>query len=344
MSKTSKQRRPRAAESCRPAMASRLLLLLATLALLFVAAAGQEGNNISKPFNLSCSTSDNYTDGSQYKKNLDQFLAALPTAAGDNGWFYKGSAGSGPDAVFGLIICFADRDASDCLYCISTASAGITTACLGSRNVSAAYDACVLRYSAAPIPATADLGYVFAEPLTAIGMPVTSEAVPDAYVPLMAALSSGIAFDPSRSFRSSMAYSSTGSQEMKMYGLAQCTRDLNGSECSTCIRSYAIRLGKLFPSHTGCSIKGYSCYLRYQVSFPIDITLPPAPAPAPPTSSPPTPEPSKTGIVVIGVSVGSVSIMIILAIFSIWLLRWRRRRQARILEKAREQELGEGGS
>ncbi|XP_066358979.1 antimicrobial ginkbilobin-2-like protein [Miscanthus floridulus] len=343
MSKTSKQRRPRAAESCRPAMASRLLLLLATLALLFVAAAGQEGNNILKPFNPSCSTSDNYTDGSQYKKNLDQFLAALPTAAGDNGWFYKGSAGSGPDAVFGLIMCFADRDASDCLYCISTASAGITTACPGSRNVSAAYDACVLRYSAAPIPATADLGYVFAEPLTPIGMPVTSEAVPHAWVPLMIALSSGIAFDTSRSFRRSMAYSSTGSQEMKMYGLAQCTRDLNGSECSTCIRSYAIRLGKLFPNHTGCSIKGYSCYLRYKVSFLIDITLPPAPAPAPPTSSPPTPEPSKTGIV-IGVSVGSVSIMIILAIFSIWLLRRRRRRQARILEEAREQELGEGGS
>jgi len=231
-------------------MASLLLLLLATLALLFVAAAGQEGNNISKPFNPSCSTSDNYTDGSQYKKNLDQFLAALPTAAGDNGWFYKGSAGSGPDAVFGLIMCFADRDASDCLYCISTASAGITTACPGSRNVSAAYDACVLRYSAAPIPATADLGYVFAEPLTPIGMPVTSEAVPHAWVPLMIALSSGIAFDTSRSFRRSMAYSSTGSQEMKMYGMAQCTRDLNGSECSTCIRSYAIRLGKLFPNHT----------------------------------------------------------------------------------------------
>ena len=124
------------------------LLLLATLALLFIAAAGQEGNNISKPFNPSCSTSDNYTDGSQYKKNLDQFLAALPTAAGDNGWFYKGSAGSGPDAVFGLIMCFADSNATLCLDCFSRAPAGITTVCPGSRNVSAAYDACVLRYSA----------------------------------------------------------------------------------------------------------------------------------------------------------------------------------------------------
>ena len=118
MSKTSKQRRPRAAESCRPAMTSRLLLLLATLALLFVSAAGQEGNNISKPFNPSCSTSDNYTDGSQYKKNLDQFLAALPTAAGDNGWFYNGTAGTGGDQVFGLIMCYADRNATQCLECL----------------------------------------------------------------------------------------------------------------------------------------------------------------------------------------------------------------------------------
>jgi serine/threonine protein kinase len=47
---------------------------------------------------------------------------------------------------------------------------------------------------------------------------------------------------------------------------------------------------------------------------------------------------------VIGVSVGAVSVLIIIGVFSIWLLRRRRkRRQARILEEAREQELGEGG-
>ena len=57
----------------------------------------------------------------------------------------------------------------------------------------------------------------------------------------------------------------------------------------------------------------------------------------------PCTEASKTGIV-IGVSVGAVSVLIIIGVFSIWLLRRRRkRRQARILEEAREQELGEGG-
>jgi len=262
-------------ESSRPVMAPRLLLL-ATLSLLFVAAAGQ------------CSTTGNYSDGSQYKKNLDQLLATLPAAAGDNGWFYKGSAGSGADEVFGLIMCFADRNETQCLECLSTSSAGITTACPGSRNANALYDACVLRYSSAPIPATADLNAVFAVYETIAGVPVTSEAVAKAWVPLMSSLSGGVASEPSRIFNSNTPYSGTGSQEM--YGLAQCTRDLNGSQCSTCISGYANRLGDLFPDNTGGSIKGYSCYLRYLVA-PIHITLPPAPAPAPepPTSSPPTP-------------------------------------------------------
>ncbi|CAD6341005.1 unnamed protein product [Miscanthus lutarioriparius] len=125
-------------------MASRLLL--ATLALLFVAAAAQN-NEIMLPAWPSCSTTDNYTDGSQYKKNLDQLLSRMPTAAGDNGWFYNGTAGTGADEVFGLIMCYADRNATQCLDCLSRAPAGITTVCPGSRNVSAAYDACVLRYS-----------------------------------------------------------------------------------------------------------------------------------------------------------------------------------------------------
>ena len=112
------------------------LLLLAALAILFVAATAQD-NKIMVPAYPSCSTTDNYTDGSQYKKNLDQLLAALPSAAGDNGWFFKGSAGAGADEVSGLIMCFADRNATQCLDCLTRAPVGTTTVCLGSRNVSA---------------------------------------------------------------------------------------------------------------------------------------------------------------------------------------------------------------
>ncbi|WVZ91183.1 hypothetical protein U9M48_037387 [Paspalum notatum var. saurae] len=323
-------------------MATHLLLVVAAtviVALLCVEVAGQ-GNKIMEPAYPSCSTTDNYTDSSEYKKNLDQLLTALPAAALDNGWFYKTSAGAGADQqVFGLIMCFADRNATQCQECLTGAAAGITTVCPGSRNVSAAYDACVLRYSAAPIPATAAPGYAFAVYLNISGIPITSDAVRAAWVPLMSSLVAGIALPaPLLIANDTTAYSS--SQEM--YGMAQCTRDLNSTQCTNCIRAYIKQLGELFPNNTGGAIKGYSCYLIYQVSLPLDITLPPMPAP-PSTQPPLGPSSSSKTALVIGLSVGVGAGSLIVVLASLIRIRiLRRRKRARILEAAKERELEEG--
>ncbi|TVU49211.1 hypothetical protein EJB05_00509, partial [Eragrostis curvula] len=142
-------------------MASRLLLLLIVASLCRTAvsqAPAAQDDNLLHPHWPSCSTADNYTVGSQFKKNLDQLLAALPVEARDNGWFYMGSAGAaGADQVFGLIMCYTDRNAMQCLDCLDRGPAGITKICPGSRRVSAAYDACLLRYSDTPFFSVADL-------------------------------------------------------------------------------------------------------------------------------------------------------------------------------------------
>ncbi|CAN6356937.1 unnamed protein product [Urochloa humidicola] len=190
------------------------------------------------------------------------------------------------------------------------------------------YSACTLRYSDTLIPATADLSSLYGVNLIIPGVPVTSEDVLEAWVPLMSTLMGGVATSPLQLANRTTPY--LGSQTM--YGLAQCTRDLNASECTRCISNYTDKAGKLFPNNTGGVIRGYSCYLRYQVVF-LDITLPP-PAVA---ASPPAPGPSsssnssKAGIV-IGVSVGSILFLTFLA-SSMWLL-WQRRRKAKVLEEA----------
>ncbi|CAL5092487.1 unnamed protein product [Urochloa decumbens] len=312
--------------------------LLAALASLCAVVVGEEVKAVL-PFAPSCSTTGNYTAGSQYQKNLAELLSRMPSAAGDNGWFYSGSAGAaGADEVFGLIMCFADRNATQCTECLAGAPAGITAVCPGSRSVNAAYDACVLRYSDAPIPAAADLGYAFTITLTITGVPVNSSAVRDAWGPLMSRLTGGAASSPLRIASGSTPYAGPPSQEM--YGMAQCTRDLSSSECSRCVWSYTDTMRKLYSNDTGGAIKGYSCYLIYLVA-PLDITLPPSP----PTDTAPGPSSSSKVGIVVGVSVGSVAFLAILG-FSVWLLRRRQRRQAKVLEEgSREQEpgLGEGG-
>ena len=199
-------------------------------------AAGQDAK-IDLPYAPTCSTSGNYTDGSQYQRNLAELLSRLPAAAVGNGWFYKGSAGA------------------------------------------AMYSPCVLRYSDTPIPATADLAILYSVYDTIPVVPIRSESARAAWVPLMSKLTGGVAASPLRLANGSTPF--PGSQ--RMYGLAQCTRDLNASECSNCISSYTDRLRDLFANNTlGGVVRGYSCHLRYQVGQELGITLPPAPAlPAP---------------------------------------------------------------
>jgi len=254
-----------------------LVFALTTVVALLRAVA--KDDNILRPWPPDCSTADNYTAGSQYQRNLAELLSRLPAAAGDNGWFYEGSAGAGADEVFGLVMCYADYNATACRDCLSRAPAGITTVCPGSRSVRAMYSPCVLRYSDTPIPATADLAILYSVYDTIPVVPIRSESARAAWVPLMSKLTGGVAASPLRLANGSTPF--PGSQ--RMYGLAQCTRDLNASECSNCISSYTDRLRDLFANNTlGGVVRGYSCHLRYQVGQELGITLPPAPAlPAP---------------------------------------------------------------
>ncbi|WVZ91192.1 hypothetical protein U9M48_037396 [Paspalum notatum var. saurae] len=319
-------------------MASRLLII--AVALLCAMADGQEEDNIFKPWPPDCSTTrrKNYTYNSQCKQNLDQLLAALPVAARDNGWFYQRSVGTGDDEVFGLVMCYADYSAAMCQECLSSASAEITRMCPGSRNVSAVYDACVLRYSDMPIPATADLNYLYIRNLSIHGVPIDSQSlVTWSWMLLMRKLVFGVASSPLRLAEDTSPYSSL----QEIYGLAQCTRDLNGTECSRCIKNYTNQLGSLLPNYTSGVIKGYSCYLLYDVN----ITLPPGTAPAPALprpSMPAAPGPSSSNTqLVIGLSVGAASSLIVLASL-IWIHRLWHQKQAKILREARERELEEG--
>jgi hypothetical protein len=232
------------------------------------------------PLNPSCSTTGNYTDGSQFKKNLDELLATLPAAAGSNSWFYNGTAGDpgSPDQVYGLIMCYADHDAAQCLECLAGAPAGIMTVCPGSRVVRAAYDGCVLGYSPAPpFTSTANIDIPF---YVRFNLPfrVNPTTMATAWLRLMADLTGRAAGTPSRVASGSTPYD----ESWKVYGLAQCTRDLNASECSRCLSSLVGQLPELFGNESAGAVKAYSCYVHYDMST-FDITLPPVPEPPPPS-------------------------------------------------------------
>uniref|UniRef100_A0ACD5XMG8 Uncharacterized protein n=1 Tax=Avena sativa TaxID=4498 RepID=A0ACD5XMG8_AVESA len=331
-----------------------ILVLAAVVASLGDAAKVGQEEKVMTPFAPSCSTTGNYTDGSQYKKNLDELLTTLPAAAGGNGWFYNGTVGDpgSPDQVFGLIMCYADRDAAQCLECLAGAPAGITTVCPGSRVVRAAYDACVLGYSpASPFTSTANLDVAFFVRLT-LPFTVDTATMATVWLRLMADLTGRAAGTPSRVASGSTPYD----ESWKVYGLAQCTRDLNTSECSRCLSSLVGQLPELFRNESAGAVKAYSCYVHYDIST-FDITLPPVPEP-PQLSPPLSPQlgspqlresssssrsSSRTGLLT-GIAVGTVSFFIILVGVLICLLLWRRLKEPKIsvTNEAMWQKQGDG--
>jgi hypothetical protein len=76
-------------------------MLVAVAASLSVAAVGQDLKR--------CSTTGNYTAGSQYEQNLESLVSTLSTTAAANGkdgsWFDSDSVGTAPDRAWGLIMC-----------------------------------------------------------------------------------------------------------------------------------------------------------------------------------------------------------------------------------------------
>ncbi|GJN35444.1 hypothetical protein PR202_gb24221 [Eleusine coracana subsp. coracana] len=287
---------------------------------------------------------NNYSDDSQYQKNLAELLAKMPTAAINNGWFYNGTAGTGADQVFGLIMCFADRNATQCEDCLKGAPADIMAKCRGSCNVNAAYDTCLLRYANASffsVATTEEAFYVGMQVCGLLGDPsLNYTSVDMARSDLMKRLAQRAADSPLLLANNSTSATFNGS-EVDIYGLAQCPRDLTPEGCKSCLTSYVGLLPERFPKDLGGGIKGYSCYVRYNISS-FDVTLPPVVSTPPP---PPQPQPSssdsKSGLV-IGLSVGSVSVLIILGFSTCLLLRRRQKRAAKMLQKSRQQELEEG--
>lgn len=74
-----------------------------------------------------------------------------------NGGFNDAVAGQEPDAVFDLIMYYADRNLTQCKNCLQTATQKVQLICPFSREMKAFDDTCVIRYSNVSFFSVADL-------------------------------------------------------------------------------------------------------------------------------------------------------------------------------------------
>lgn len=276
-----------------------------------------------------CSTSAAATSNRSagFEANLLELQASLQNMAPADASFlnatFTTAGGDMADTVYGLAMCFADAEQSDCSACLTGAAAELAgTRCAGRKDMVLWYSHCLVRYSDTAFLGTADTSPAqrfdvpnpsnFSNPasLGAARQRLASRMLP-------AAAASGVRF----TFEAEEVTANT-----TLYGLAQCSRDLLAEECSRCLASHTVWLAGCCADMDGVRLNGPSCYLRYEFmgfipSMPPSMTplLPLAPA-----SVPGTPSGRKNARIYI--LVGTLSALALLSFFLGVLLCYKKKR------------------
>ncbi|KAF0911458.1 hypothetical protein E2562_008329 [Oryza meyeriana var. granulata] len=271
----------------------RRLLLLAVAVLVSLPAPGalsQSPNICGTKANgryvcPECSTSPaTETRGASFEANLLRFQQSL-AAANDTSFFNAtfATAGNAEDTVYGLAMCFADAERSDCAACLAAAAAELPgTRCTGRRDMVLWYAQCLVRYDNASFFGAADTSPArrfdvpnpnnFSHPAR---LDAARRRLAGRMVPAAASSPLRFAFDDEEVI----------SGNTTLHGLAQCTQDLPADECSRCLTSQMAWLAGCCADMDGVRLNGASCYLRYEFMAFVPGT-PTSMAPSPPSNVP----------------------------------------------------------
>nr|GLL24005.1 cysteine-rich receptor-like protein kinase 10 isoform X3 [Ipomoea trifida] len=213
------------------------------------------------PPDTPCSSNrGDYKANSTFDNNLKSLLGSLPARAAQNEGFYNASVGDGADRVLGRALCRGDINSTDCQNCLEKASEEIKRQCQ-TREAVIRYDQrCKLeygstllkRYNGKYLESNKDKKNVSADPSQ------FSQALKD----LMDHLSEEAAYNSRLMFA---AQSRKFSEQITIYGLVQCTRDLSNEECRVCLESASGDLDGCCGSHEGGTVYSAACSVRFEI-------------------------------------------------------------------------------
>jgi Salt stress response/antifungal len=207
-----------------------------------------------------------YTTGSTFQSNLQQLLLDLPRNAPQNNYSYNVTYGKSPDQVYGLAMCYADAKPDECNTCLSDASTGIIECCGLKKSGVAWYHACMMRYSFVPFNSSNNIGLMISYH---VGDKFIRQNLTDPakYAETFQQLIDDLARNASKSPLKIAAGTKNYTLSENIYALVQCTRQLQPSECRSCVGALAdFKLELLNGTSSDLSDLGLttaSCYVRY---------------------------------------------------------------------------------
>nr|GMD86353.1 cysteine-rich receptor-like protein kinase 25 [Ipomoea batatas] len=224
-------------------------------------------------------TTATYTPNSTYRSNLNSLLSALSSNGTRENGFYSAAVGSGVDnTVYGLFMCRGDVSTADCSGCVRNATTDILQQCPNKKTAFSWYDFCMLRYSNEPISRRVDQSSLMFSLYN-----IQNDSQPGPFMESVRStldeLVTGVLGD--RSGKKFAIQETNFSALERIYSLGQCTPDLSGLDCQTCLSSSIQQLQ--IPS-LGARTITPDCNIRYETYSFYNSTA--ASAPPPPPSVP----------------------------------------------------------
>ncbi|KAH0454740.1 hypothetical protein IEQ34_016664 [Dendrobium chrysotoxum] len=232
-------------------------LFISVLLLLLPVASFSTHN--SSVYQLVCNK--NFTNDNKILQiNIKNTISSLVAQTFNNNTYAISSYGIGYDTIYGLIQCRGDSSNESCSSCVNNAVHQIRTFCPYSAESRIWYPFCFLRYDNYNFFGQADSSYtrVWPSALTAQNTETFNSAL--GWV-LDAAMGSAVGKD----VKIGMTIDYEENSNRTLYGIAQCTRDLDDSGCSYCLEKALEVMSNDCKNHLGCHLISNCCMFRYEI-------------------------------------------------------------------------------
>ncbi|QCE08412.1 putative receptor-like protein kinase At4g00960 [Vigna unguiculata] len=291
--------------------------------------------NTTQNFHYFCddNTTGNgtYTANSAYHANLNTLLSTLISNTEIDYGFYNFTNGENTDKVYAIGLCRGDVEPENCRTCLNGSRANLTERCPNRKEAIGWYEdeKCMLRYSDRNIFGLMEIGPAFYanNDRNASDLDEFNEDVNTLLRNLMPIAASG---------DSRVKYAADGisSGSKVIYGLVQCTPDLEESECADCLSQSIERIPiDCCKDKIGGRVVRPSCCMRFETSFKFygdPAFVPPAP---PPSTTTTTGKSNATIIIAITVPV----VVIVFAVLIFIYIRLTARKPRKKFETQKEE-------
>ncbi|XP_028787870.1 cysteine-rich receptor-like protein kinase 10 [Neltuma alba] len=208
-----------------------------------------------------CTENGTYTSDSRFGGNLNALLSSLVTNATQVKGYYTVMGFGFTDAVNGLFNCRADLNISSCHQCVTTAASRITQRCPNQTEAIIWYEECMLRYT--------DRYFKFGstEPGTNLvdGRNISGNNLNAFNQTLFSSLNNiaEAAANSQTAEKFATGEAKFGSNQT-VYGLAQCTVDIQSAQCETCLKNAIGSFPICCNRARGARALLASCVVRYE--------------------------------------------------------------------------------